>query len=286
MSRSAGVVAERLDGALVELGRHENGLGLLAAGEDDAGPEQAHAVDHFGEVGAGVRDPHALLGAVHRLSHADQGTCPPYITSRLECISVGLYSSSVINDLPEALAASISSSLQHASNLLRKQRTLAAATEETFVQLIHRIGAAHRAGDITDDQLCDVLAAMRAVSYQPLGRLWNDVIDISWQKLAYRITQRPNGPEGTWVGEYPFPQGSIAPPTDVPVVYVLFDDHNEPVYVGSTHNFRDRMRDHRKDGKRFVRWQAYPCNDREAAYQLEERLLREHLPSLNRKTGR
>ncbi|MBL1120211.1 GIY-YIG nuclease family protein [Streptomyces sp. 110] len=70
------------------------------------------------------------------------------------------------------------------------------------------------------------------------------------------------------------------------VVYALFDARNDPCYLGSTDQFRTRIGKHVKDGKVFTSWQAYPCPDREAAYVLEDRLLKERLPSLNKKASR
>jgi predicted GIY-YIG superfamily endonuclease len=68
-------------------------------------------------------------------------------------------------------------------------------------------------------------------------------------------------------------------------VYVLFDAAGEPCYIGSTQNFRERARVHRT-GIAYERWVAYPCTDREAAYELETRLLKEHKPYRNKKRGR
>lgn len=96
----------------------------------------------------------------------------------------------------------------------------------------------------------------------------------------------PNGPEGTYVGVAPLPGDDVAPLEGTPVVYVLFDEDNEPCYVGSTQNLRARLNAHLTNGKQFVRWQAYPCASREDAYVLEERLLVERMPRLNRRRGR
>ena len=59
-----------------------------------------------------------------------------------------------------------------------------------------------------------------------------------------------------------------------------------PLYVGSTHVFAERVKRHYIDGKPVKFWQAYLCSDREAAYQMEDRLLKEHMPVMNRKAGR
>lgn len=71
------------------------------------------------------------------------------------------------------------------------------------------------------------------------------------------------------------------PPTGQAVAYVLYDGL-EPVYIGSTGHFSARLARHRRD-KTFDRWTAYPCADREAAYLLEDQLLAERFPPLNRR---
>lgn len=77
-----------------------------------------------------------------------------------------------------------------------------------------------------------------------------------------------------------------APPVGVSVVYVLFDVWNEPAYVGSTQDFRVRLAVHRKEKPGLLTWTAFPCADREAAYVLENRLLKEYKPHLNKKASR
>jgi hypothetical protein len=98
---------------------------------------------------------------------------------------------------------------------------------------------------------------------------------------------RPNSADGrTWHGVAPLSHRESAPRHGVPVVYVLFDADLVPCYVGSSAHFRDRLKAHIKDGKPVTAWTAYPCVDREAAYTLEDRLLREYKPYLNRKASR
>lgn len=93
-------------------------------------------------------------------------------------------------------------------------------------------------------------------------------------------------PDGTWRGEWPLAGSDSLPANGACVVYVLYDTPNEPCYVGSTQNIRARLKRHRMDGKEFAWWSAFGCADREAAYRLEERLLSEWQPYLNRKRTR
>ncbi|MFJ5680253.1 GIY-YIG nuclease family protein [Streptomyces sp. NPDC093097] len=182
------------------------------------------------------------------------------------------------------IEASGKATLQHIVLLQDKQRRLAAAQEQAEQQLLHRYGSAHRAGEITITQLLDFFQEYRKLDIPGRSHRWNENVDLIYQTCS--LLQPPNGPEGTWVGEWPCGDADPCPLRGVAVVYVLFGQDNEPCYVGSTNHFRTRMGNHVKAGKVFSRWQAYPWPTREAAYVLEERLLNERMPNLNRRKGR
>jgi predicted GIY-YIG superfamily endonuclease len=93
-------------------------------------------------------------------------------------------------------------------------------------------------------------------------------------------------PDGTWRGSSPLAEGDHMPARGRCVVYVLYDAAGQPCYVGSTQHLLVRLQSHRHNGKAFTSWTASACADREAAYQLEERLLSEYQPYLNRKRSR
>jgi predicted GIY-YIG superfamily endonuclease len=188
--------------------------------------------------------------------------------------------------LPDHLAASIAGTLQHIGLIQQKEARLAAARWDALVQVLHRIGTEYRTGQLTDAQMCTALHEIRSLDMSGRMNAWDEIVGVSWKHLAQLSLRLPNGPEGSWVGEYPFPAGALTPMPGTAVVYVLFDEANDPCYVGSTHKFRARMNRHAKDGKRFVRWQAHPCRDREHAYELEDRLLKRRKPPLNQKASR
>lgn len=181
---------------------------------------------------------------------------------------------------------SITDSLQHVELLREKELKLEAARHEAEHQLLHRIGVALRAGEITLAHLVAIYVRYSALGFVGRKTRWDEHIDIKWKALPYLARHLPNGPEGSWVGEYPLDERSVAPKGGLAVVYVLFDVSNEPCYVGSTDAFRTRMAAHQREGKNFVRWQAHPARDREHAYRLEDRLLKEHKPYLNKKASR
>lgn len=194
------------------------------------------------------------------------------------------------DDLPLSiggeLGKSLAATLQHVELIHQRERKLTAAREAALDQLSHRIGAAVRSGEIDDAQLVAIWEQIRDSAVPGRQKFWDKNVPTKWLRLKYRKNQIPNGPEGTWVGENPCVPTDPAPGVGVSVVYVLFDDQNEPCYVGSTGNFRPRLKAHIQSGKQFVRWQAHPCRDREHAYELEVRLLGERKPRLNRRVGR
>lgn len=188
--------------------------------------------------------------------------------------------------LPEHLSSSVSSTLQHIRLIQHKEARLAEARHDALAQVLHRIGAEYRTGRLTDSQLCAALKEIQGLEMSGRMNMWDEIVGVSWKRLNQLARQLPNGPEGSWVGEYPFHPGSVAPISGIAVVYVLFDESNEPCYVGSTGKFRSRMNSHNRDGKQFTRWQAHPCPDRAHAYRLEDHLLRRHKPYLNQKASR
>lgn len=188
--------------------------------------------------------------------------------------------------LPGDLHASLAASLQHIALLAERETRLAGARQEAQDQMLHRIGSAHRCGEIDDRQLCDAFAIFTAARTSRRMLDWDAHVDIPWRKMLHLGRHLPNGPEGTWTGSWPLDDGAPTPRQSQAVVYVLFGADNEPCYVGSTDDFRPRMSRHAKDGKQFVNWQAHPCQDRDHAYRLEDRLLKQYKPYLNRKASR
>ena len=107
-----------------------------------------------------------------------------------------------------------------------------------------------------------------------------------------------NGPHGSWTNYDPRWSDSLPdwisatpsddnpmPPRGQSVVYILYDGSSTPCYVGSSGDFPARLKWHLKNGKPVVVWIAYPCDSREAAYALEDRLLKQYMPYLNKKRG-
>jgi len=195
-------------------------------------------------------------------------------------------SATVADDADSGIDPSTLATLQQIRKLREREAALAAVREQAEEQMLHRLGIGHQAGRISNEQLFAAFDAYRALEIPGRSKRWNEHIAIKWQRIDQERRWKPNGPEGTWVGVWPIAVDDAAPIGGTAVVYILFDATNEPCYVGSTGNLRTRLKQHSRAGKQFSTWQAYLCSDREAAYQLEERLLAERFPRLNKRAGR
>jgi len=192
---------------------------------------------------------------------------------------------------PAAQAATIGSLLATLGQIERTSariERLAASQADAEAQLACAAHRAYRTGEATFADIAAIYQRLRLTGLVGFSKRWDAEVTTSEIRSGVlgrgaRVT--PNGSHGTWEGAWPLGD-EPAPVTGTSVVYVLYDASNAPCYVGSTFRFRSRLHHHAKDGKRFVRWVAHPCRDREEAYALETRLLREHRPYLNRKTGR
>lgn len=180
----------------------------------------------------------------------------------------------------------------HIDLVQSKLEKLRDARDDSWAQLLTMVARQYLAGEVNSTQLQQFYRDMRE-SYGPgWTRVWDAQMpkSVSGNRLAHvaardrRIAEQRNTP--SWSGEFPI-DAQDAPLAGISVVYVLFDKTGVPAYIGSTQTFRERMKAHRSiRPKHFARWIAYRCDDREAAYELEVRLLRENLPYLNRKASR
>lgn len=180
--------------------------------------------------------------------------------------------------------ASSRATLQHIQLLNRRITKLTEAREQAEEQLLHRAAASYRSGEMSLSNLIELYWHYQEAGSPGKSRRWNAHFDLTYQAMG--MLPAPNGPEESWVGEWPLSEGAPCAIRGLAVVYVLFDAENAPCYVGSTGKLRTRLSQHARSGKQFTYWQAHPCRDREHAYQLEEQLLRQHMPYLNRRAGR
>lgn len=156
-------------------------------------------------------------------------------------------------------------------------------SEASSGRLADRMGCTpDRAAELVAD--LEQLGAVRS-SNKPAPRA--PVTDLPGSEIPplARLTHEPNGPDGpdgSWTGVWPPLPGDPFPPRLAPVVYVLFDDQHHPSYVGSTGDFRTRIRAHAREKRDlWSTWVAYPCASRSAAYDVETRFLRQYMPALN-----
>lgn len=184
---------------------------------------------------------------------------------------------------------SITDSLQHVGLVSAKRARLEAAQLDAEDQLFLQVAREYHDGVLGEDDLSDFIEENRCLFLPGWTKRWDDSgvgrsVASLLGRRRYRKVAEPNGPHGTWVGTCPV-SGPV-PRFGQSVVYVLFDGDNVPCYVGSTGEFKNRLKWHVRDGKPVVFWTAYPCPDREAAYQLEEQLLQKHKPYLNKRATR
>jgi hypothetical protein len=205
---------------------------------------------------------------------------------------------------PDDALAPYRDTLFHIGLIQAKIDKLIKAQVDAEEQVLHRAGRDYAAGRLTIESLQALYKRYRDLVWReaspgrreyysraPFSWLWNQNVPVRSDQLPHFVKRadtarrhEPNGPHGSWEGEYPIGYAP-RPPDGQSVVYVLFDHANVPCYVGSTKNFKYRIKTHARD-KKFARWAAYPCEDRESAFELEERLLAEHKPYLNKRVGR
>ncbi|WP_055477532.1 GIY-YIG nuclease family protein [Sphaerimonospora mesophila] len=201
---------------------------------------------------------------------------------------------------------------QHIELIARKIDKLMQAQLDAERQVLHRIKCDYAAGKLNFEEFLDIYTRYRSLMVTPgldgkeahrhqrptITALWNEAMPVRYnsmyQQSAGRFSKRyEQNEDGFWSGLADLEPHDPRPRDGQAVVYVLFDRLNEPCYVGSTSRFKTRLDAHyhgkgqagqaRKD---FARWVAYPCTDREAAYQLEDRLLKQYKPYLNKKASR
>lgn len=190
-------------------------------------------------------------------------------------------------DAEPAVSDAHTATIEHIAQISGKMRILYDRQVDAEMQVIHRIACDFESGRIGPHELYAAFARLRAVAATGFVKRWNARFSDPYntRRMIHMHLHLPDL-DGNWRGPFPLAPDEIAPPTGQSVVYVLFDDANAPCYVGSSEQFRTRLKNHERDGKPVTRWLAYPCSDREAAYLLEEKLLREHRPYLNKRVSR
>lgn len=190
------------------------------------------------------------------------------------------------------IAQQFNATLDHIRLLGEKQAALAAAQIAAEEQLLHRAGVMYAGGELDVDGLLSLNESLRPIALPGWTKRWDAAISLSAGRLPnlrkhlrYHRRNAPNDPDGTWRGAWPLNGGPV-PIDGISVVYVLYDEDGVPCYVGSSDHLKGRLQGHERDGKPFVRWSASRCADREAAYELEDRVLAEFMPYLNKRRGR
>lgn len=185
---------------------------------------------------------------------------------------------------PDMISDSIRATVDHIAGVNNRIERLKDARANSVRQLAHRIHQDYAAGIITTADLLVARQLLRAGGAGWSGE-WQAVGLPGPQWIRAVLASEPNAPAGSWqgTGAYATPDNPM-PPNGRSVVYVLYDHDNQPCYLGSSEQFRTRLRVHIKDGKPVKSWSAFPCRDRDDAYRLEFELLQSHKPYLNSQT--
>lgn len=178
--------------------------------------------------------------------------------------------------------------MQRIASLSGQRQLLEQAQTAAETELAQMVANDYARSQLSDRDVCVIYQELRRVGMPRFSTRWDAAVPANLRSKAILWTAVLAAPDddGIWRGEFPFDSRTRTPTGATSVVYVLFDDKNEPCYVGSSKRFRYRLKRHARSGKAFTRWMAYPCADRDAAYDLEVRLLAQHKPYLNRKVGR
>lgn len=179
----------------------------------------------------------------------------------------------------------------HIDLVQSKLDRLLVAKQDSWAQLLTAAARMYATGRLTTAHLVQLHREMK-LSYGPgFSRTWDRNMPVRSNKLPHvaarerRIAEEQS--RRSWYGTFPLDGSYTVPSKGVSCVYILFDKEDVPAYIGSTEQFRTRMGNHRRDRPGiFVRWICYTCENREAAYLLEEKLLGENLPYLNQKATR
>lgn len=161
--------------------------------------------------------------------------------------------------------------------------------EMVSAQIIHRCAVAYRAGEIAAEAMQALYRELRDNNPPGWSKAWAAAGLPCIREVNAFIRRAaldaPNESDGSWSGGNPIVRAP-RPSAGTAVVYLLYDEAGDPVYLGSTASFVARLSAHRHAGKSFAFWRAWPCADREDAYRREEQMLRQALPRLNVKAGR
>jgi predicted GIY-YIG superfamily endonuclease len=170
---------------------------------------------------------------------------------------------------------------QHIRLLQAKRDRLTRALVEAEAQYIVAVAREFDSGRIAWAELYRTYQVIRDGGLAGFSSRWLAVLPYTVQKMRL-MANAQEIQEWAGCGTQIEPSGNW-PPKGTCVVYVLSRDDGEPTYVGSTHNFSTRLGRHRHAGKAWASWRAYRCRDRQHAYEVEARFLRQFKPEQNKR---
>lgn len=168
--------------------------------------------------------------------------------------------------------------------LALQQSMVAAQTE-----LLSATWTAHERGEATWDDLYAVAGLMRESGISGFASRWNDIVPVSWNRAQQYATR--GGPPvppprrapaeylaGTWTADRQ--TGGACPARGTYVVYELFGQAGELLYVGASSDLAGRLRGHRE--KPWASARARQARDQIDAEGLEAVAILTKRPPLNK----
>ncbi|WIV57847.1 hypothetical protein [Amycolatopsis nalaikhensis] len=145
-------------------------------------------------------------------------------------------------------------------------------------ELIRQAAAAHRAGNLDARGLLAAYDLVRDGGITGFAARWQKIIPYDRHALRRMAEAIPNSPDGTWSGNTGWEglDDSVFPLRGTHVVYVLFGNAGTPVRIGMTHAFRAHLKRLHRDGVVWQSWKAWPCENREDALQMRNRITAQH----------
>ncbi|MEU3628891.1 hypothetical protein BS329_15240 [Amycolatopsis coloradensis] len=154
------------------------------------------------------------------------------------------------------------------------------AAEDDYLR---RIAQAHHAGLLDWKGLISAYEQLRAWSKDNgLGTFrdrWEARIEYDRGTLSRYAGAMPNASDGTtWTGNTGFDEmdGTSCPQRGMNVAFVLFRGGQTPVFIGFTHQFRNRLKTLDKEGLIWESWLAQLCDARQEAVEVRRDLVKRY----------
>ncbi len=123
--------------------------------------------------------------------------------------------------------------------------------------------------------LLDAYDQVRAWAVKGYLDRWKERVGFDRPAIRRFAHASPKSADGVWKGSTGWEglDGTVVPPRWKDVVYALFDEHDRPVYVGMTNQFRVQAKRLHRQGHV---WTAWPCDNRADAVRRRKEVIRRY----------